>query len=67
MNFIVNAILSVIAGVMVIGLIMSFPIYLLWNGCLIDAVDGVHKITWLQAWGLMALFSMLFKTSVSRS
>jgi hypothetical protein len=42
--------------------LFSWPVYMLWNGCLISAVDGVHEITWLQAWGISALCSFLFKS-----
>jgi len=38
---------------------------MLWNGCLVDAVAGVKEITWLQGWGLSALFGLLFKSSTS--
>jgi hypothetical protein len=38
---------------------------LLWNGCLVPAVDGVKQIGWLQAWGLQLLINMLFKVSVT--
>ena len=27
----------------------------LWNGCLVSAVDGVHEITYWQAFGLSVL------------
>ncbi len=51
--------------VIVVGLIGSYPVMLLWNGCLVGAVDSVKEITWMQAWGIMILFSFLFKTSAS--
>lgn len=56
---------AVLVGIVILGFIISFPTMLLWNGCLVGAVDGVHEITWLQAWGLIILFGILFKTSVS--
>jgi hypothetical protein len=34
---------------------------MLWNGCLVPAVEGVQKIEWLQAWGLQILINLLFK------
>jgi hypothetical protein len=45
--------------------LLSLPVMLLWNGCLITAVDGVHELTWLQAWGISLLFGLLFKTSAT--
>ena len=58
-----------IAGVAVVGLgalvflslLLSVFVWLLWNGCLVGAVDGVREITWLQSWGIMILCGFLFK------
>ena len=50
-----------------VGLLMSLPVMLLWNGCLVGAVSGVSEITWLQAWGLLILCNFLFKVSFSKS
>ena len=55
-------ILTVVAG---FGLLFSLPVYLLWNGCLVGAIDGIHEVTWLQAWGLNILAGFLFKTTVN--
>lgn len=51
-----------VAMVAVIGFVMAYPVMLLWNGCLVPAIAGVSNITWLQAWGLLVLFSILFKS-----
>ena len=61
-----SAMIFMIVGiVVVVGLLFSYPVMLLWNGCLVPAVDGVKDIGWLQAWGLMILFGILFKTTTS--
>jgi hypothetical protein len=65
MKEVANAFFLIVGIVVVLGLLFSYPIMLLWNGCLVPAVDGVKEIGWLQAWGLMILFGLLFKTSVS--
>lgn len=68
-----NAGTAFVTVVGVVGLIIglsflfSWPVYMLWNGCLISAVDGVHEITWLQAWGISALCSCLFKSYTSNT
>lgn len=54
-----------IATILFISFLLSWPVYMLWNGCLVDAVAGVKEITWLQGWGLSALFGLLFKSSTS--
>lgn len=62
---VVSAILLAVGLVVIFGLIFSFPVMLLWNGCLVGAITGVNEITWLQAWGIMILCGFLFKSSVS--
>ena len=60
-------ILAGIAGLLALSFLWSWPVYMLWNGCLVDAVTGVREVTWLQAWGLTVLCSFLFKpTSVTK-
>lgn len=48
-----------------VSFLLSWPVMMLWNGCLVDAVTGVKEITWLQGWGLSILCGFLFKTSVT--
>jgi hypothetical protein len=54
-----------IAGVLLLSFLLSWPVYMLWNGCLVGAVVGVSEVTWLQAWGITILCGFLFKTTVS--
>lgn len=56
-------ILAGIAGLLALSFLWSWPVYMLWNGCLVDAVTGVREVTWLQAWGITVLCSFLFKPS----
>jgi hypothetical protein len=60
---IVIGILVVVVMVVAIGLLFSLPVMLLWNGCLVGAVTGVNEISWLQAWGILILAGLLFKSS----
>ena len=62
-----TAALGVVGVVVLFSFLFSWPAYMLWNGCLVGAVDGVHEITWLQAWGISILFNFLFKPSISSS
>jgi hypothetical protein len=50
-----------------VSFLLSWPVYMLWNGCLVDAVEGVKEVTWLQAWGLNFLFGIMFKPNGSSS
>ena len=49
----------------VFSFLLSWPIYMLWNGCFVGAITGVNEITWLQAWGLNLMFGFMFKSGVS--
>lgn len=66
---IILALILVVALICAVGLLFSLPVMLLWNGCLVGAIGGVNEITWLQAWGILILFGLLFKggdTKVSK-
>ena len=62
---IVGAVVVGIAGILLLSFLLSWPVYMLWNGCLADAVTGVNKVTWLQAWGIAVLSGLLFKTTIN--
>ena len=59
-------IIGFVGLIVFIGLVMSLPTWLLWNACLLPAIDGLHEISWLQAWGINILFAGWFKTTVSQ-
>ena len=59
--------IGVFLGVAIlVGLIISFPVMLLQNGCLVPAITGVNEIGWMQAWGLTVLSTVFFKTTVTK-
>jgi hypothetical protein len=58
-------ILGGIALIIFAAILLAWPVQLLWNGCLVPAVDGTHLIGFWQAMGLNFLFSILFKASTS--
>ena len=59
--------LSLIAALVLVSFLLSWPVWMLWNGCLVDAISGVRNITWLQAWGISILFGFLFRTTVNKN
>lgn len=62
----IGALSGFIVGILwriVISFLFSWPVYMLWNGCLVDAVDIINDVTWLQAWGISILCNLLFKSS----
>ena len=69
MNFLAKLI-TVVFGITLlvfVSFLLSWPVYMLWNGCLVDAVTGVKEVTWLQAWGLNVLFGIMFNAGYSRN
>ena len=62
---IVGAVVVGVAGILLLSFLLSWPVYMLWNGCLVGAVTGVNEVTWLQAWGIAVLSGLLFKTTVN--
>lgn len=70
MNKLTESMSMLIGALMLIALaalLMALPTMWLWNGALVPAVDGVHEIGFLQALGLNFLFSILFKSTVTKS
>ena len=61
----VGTVVLAIAGVLLLSFLLSWPVFMLWNGCLVDAVTSLKEVTWLQAWGITILCGFLFKTSVN--
>jgi hypothetical protein len=61
----IGMIVSVIAVALFLSFLLSWPTMMLWNGCLVGAVDGVREVTWLQAWGLQFLCNILFKATIN--
>lgn len=61
----ITAFITLIVGLLFLSFLLSWPAMMLWNGCLVGAVDGVREIGWLQAWGLQFLCNILFKASIT--
>lgn len=64
---VVGAVVVGLIGLLLLSFLLSWPVYMLWNGCLVDAITGVKEVTWLQAWGLSILAGLLFKSTTSTS
>ena len=56
---------AIIVGIMtaLIAILMSIPVWWLWNNCLVGAVNGINEISILQSLGLNILFGMLFRST----
>ena len=64
LGIILAAVVGIVALAIIIAALFAFPVMWLWNGCLVGTVDGIHPITsFWQAFGIMVLFSLLFKST----
>jgi hypothetical protein len=63
MNKIISVTILAVSAILLISFLLSWPIYMLWNGCLVPAINGVNEVTWLQAWGISVLCGFLFKST----
>ena len=64
---VIGAAIVGIAGIVFLSFLLSWPVYALWNSCLVGAVNGVNEVSWVQAWGISTLSGILFKTTVSNT
>ena len=62
-----SVLIMMILTIVLFGLLLSLPVMLLWNYCLVGAVAGVNQIGWFQSWGIMILCGFLFKSSVTKT
>lgn len=53
--------------ILIAAVLLALPTQLLWNNCLVPAVDGINQIGFIQALGLNFLFSILFKSTQSNN
>ena len=54
-----------VAIILILSFLLSYPLMLLWNGCLVGAVTVVKPVTWLQMWGISILIGLLFKATTT--
>lgn len=57
------AIVGILALAVGFSALIAWPVQLLWNGVVTQAINGTNTISFLQAWGLSILSSFLFKSS----
>ena len=62
---IIGTIVATLALLVLLSFLLSWPVFMLWNGCLVGAVTGVNTIDWTTAWGISLLCGILFKSNVT--
>lgn len=59
----VITVLTLIVGFIAVSFLLAWPVMMLWNTCLVPAINGVNQVDWIQAWGLTFLASAFFKNT----
>lgn len=57
-----TAVVIAIVIIVFLGFLLSYPMMLLWNGCLVPATTIIKEVNWLQMWGIMVLLGILFRS-----
>ena len=57
----VAALVALVISILM-GLLLAFPVMLVWNASLVPALTIVKPISWIQCWGIMVLCGVLFKS-----
>ena len=63
----ITKIAAVVGLICIVAVLLGYPVMLLWNWCLVGAIDGVNEIGFFQAIGLNLLASILFKSTISKN
>lgn len=65
-----SAFFSMVVGmiflVFIWGIIISYPMMLLWNYYLVPSFTVLKTVGWMQMYGIIILFNVLFKSSVNK-
>lgn len=64
---VIEKITTVLGLICIAAVLLGYPVMLLWNYCLVGAINGVNEIGFFQAIGLNLLASILFKPTVSKN
>jgi uncharacterized membrane protein YccC len=62
---ILGTVFGAILFAVALSFLLSWPVMVLWNECLVPAVQGINEITWLQSWGLSVLSGFLFNRTTT--
>jgi len=60
---IVLASTAILLGV-ILSLLLAWPVVWLWNFAVAPTIDGVHELTFWQAYCLSLLVSILFRSNI---
>lgn len=49
----------------ILSFLLSYPVMLLWNYCLVPAIPALAEVGWLQMWGICVMLNLIFGTKVN--
>lgn len=58
--------LLLLLSAIVIGVILAWPIQWLWNHSLVGTIDGIHPISFWQAYGIFLLVNLVFRSKINK-
>ena len=58
----IMTVLGAFAIAFILMVFCTYPVMLLWNGCLVPAIETVNPITFWQSLGILVLLNILFST-----
>jgi hypothetical protein len=67
MNKLATALAIGLLVAFIFGVFLAWPVQLLWNITLVPATTFLKPIGFFQAWGILVLFSILFKSTTVSS
>ena len=53
--------LGTLIAAVLLSFLLSYPLMLIWNQCLVPATSILKEVTWLQMWGIKILINIMFK------
>ena len=63
-----TALITILVAMLIsilLGLVLAYPVMLVWNSALVPALTIVKPIGWIQAWGILVLTGVLFKSNAA--
>ena len=55
--------IGTLIGIVLVSFLLSYPLMIIWNTCLVPAVPAIKEVEWLQMWGISLLIGSMFKGS----
>lgn len=57
--------LTAVIIAIVLNILLAYPLMLLWNCCLVPAVDILREVSWLQMFGISILVNIFTRDNIT--